>query len=150
MTQDVIVNHDKFRTISNKATIHDTVTMGCFIEIRDRCIIGEGTKLGSFIVLAADTWIGKNCLIHANAIFADDPKLDGNKVAPRLENNVKLGARVTIVGDVTIGDGAIIGANSYVNKSVPPGEIWAGTPARKLRSSRPLPSTGGTLPKGCG
>jgi acetyltransferase-like isoleucine patch superfamily enzyme len=33
---------------------------------------------------------------------------------------------------VTIGDGAVIAANSVVNKDVPPFEIWAGTPAKKI------------------
>jgi acetyltransferase-like isoleucine patch superfamily enzyme len=38
---------------------------------------------------------------------------------------------------VTIGDGAVIGAGAVVTRDVPPFEVWAGTPAMKLRN-RPL------------
>lgn len=34
---------------------------------------------------------------------------------------------------VNIGDGAVIGAGSIVNRDIPAGEIWAGNPARFIR-----------------
>lgn len=38
-----------------------------------------------------------------------------------------------IVNAVNIGDGAVIGAGSIVNRDIPAGEIWAGNPARFIR-----------------
>jgi acetyltransferase-like isoleucine patch superfamily enzyme len=44
-----------------------------------------------------------------------------------------IGSRATILGGVTIGEGAVVGAGSVVTKSVPAHEFWAGNPARFIR-----------------
>ncbi len=48
-------------------------------------------------------------------------------------NDVWIGARVVIIGGVTIGDGAIVGAGSIVTKDVAPYSVVAGNPARVIR-----------------
>lgn len=48
-------------------------------------------------------------------------------------NDVWIGCNATILRGVTIGDGAVIGANSLVNKEVPPYAIVGGSPARILK-----------------
>ena len=45
-----------------------------------------------------------------------------------------VGARCTILPGVTIGEGAVIGAGAVVTKDVPPGEFWAGVPAKRVRA----------------
>lgn len=125
---------NKYHDISNKAEIHDSVVLSNFIEIRDHCVIGEGTRLGSFVIMAAGTWIGKNCEIHGMAAFADQGKNYYKTSAPILGNNVKLGTAVKIMGGVHIGDNSEIGANSTVMCDIPANQVWAGTPAKYIRS----------------
>ena len=48
-------------------------------------------------------------------------------------NDVWIGAGAHILRGVTIGDGAVVGANSVVTKDIPPYEIWAGVPARFVK-----------------
>jgi acetyltransferase-like isoleucine patch superfamily enzyme len=57
-------------------------------------------------------------------------KKDGNIV---IGNDVWIGRGATLLGDVRVGDGAIIGANSVVTKDVPPYAVVAGNPARIIR-----------------
>ena len=54
-----------------------------------------------------------------------------------IERNAFLGGRAIILGGVTVGHGAVIGAGSVVTKSVPPLEFWAGNPARLIRRVPP-------------
>ncbi len=48
-------------------------------------------------------------------------------------NNVLIGAGAIILPNVTIGEGAVIGAGSVVNRDVPPNTIVGGVPARKIK-----------------
>ena len=50
-----------------------------------------------------------------------------------LEDDVWLGARVTVIGGVTIGKGSVIGAGSVVTKDIPAGVVAAGIPCRVIR-----------------
>ncbi|MGN1381549.1 MAG: sugar O-acetyltransferase [Eubacterium sp.] len=50
-----------------------------------------------------------------------------------LEDDVWLGARVTVIGGVTIGKGTVIGAGSVVTKDIPAGVVAAGVPCRVIR-----------------
>ena len=51
-----------------------------------------------------------------------------------IESGAWLAANVLVTGGVTIGAGAVIGAGSVVTRDVPPHTLWAGAPARELRS----------------
>lgn len=54
-------------------------------------------------------------------------------------NDVWLGAYSTIMSGITIGDGAVVGAQAVVTKDIPPYTIFAGNPARNIRSRFPKP-----------
>ena len=49
---------------------------------------------------------------------------------PKIGNDVYIGAGEKVLGDITIGDGAVIAANSLVINDVPPGAMAIGVPAR--------------------
>lgn len=49
-----------------------------------------------------------------------------------LKDSVWIGANVTILMGVEIGDYAIVGAGSVITKSIPSNEIWAGVLAKKI------------------
>ena len=85
--------------------------------------------------------IGNDCLIGHNATLctinhAQDPDRRGDmEFHPiRIENKVWLGANVTILPGVTIGEGAIVAAGAVVTKDVPPRTIVGGVPANVIKT----------------
>ena len=50
--------------------------------------------------------------------------------------NCFIGCRCIILPNVTIGDNCIVGAGSLVNKSIPSGQVWAGTPAHFIMTTK--------------
>lgn len=80
------------------------------------------------ITLGADTVIGYNTTILCHGYLVDRYARGKVVIGPR----VAIGADCTILAGITIGEGAVVAAKSLVNKDIPPGEIWAGVPARRI------------------
>jgi serine acetyltransferase len=62
-------------------------------------------------------------------------KNDDENLRPVILSNVILGASVTIIGNITIGNNVIVGAGSVVVKSVPDNSIVVGNPAQLIRKN---------------
>ncbi len=58
----------------------------------------------------------------------------GHMVGPTVGRSVSIGTGAKVIGEVTIGDGAVVGANSVVVRDVPPGATVAGAPASPTNS----------------
>ena len=84
------------------------------------------------IVVHGATVIGDDCIIRQNCTLGIR-SLDALDAAPILGRRVNVGAGAAILGRVTIGDDAAIGANAVVLADVPAGALAAGVPARILR-----------------
>ncbi len=100
------------------------------IEIYYSATIGEAFKINHGIgtVIGARCRIGDNCTIHQNCTIGDR-----NGGRPTIGNNVTIYAGAMILGDITIGDDCIIGANSVVTQSYPAGSVIGGTPAKIIK-----------------
>ncbi|WP_345241499.1 serine acetyltransferase [Nibrella saemangeumensis] len=99
---------------------------------------GRGLRFqhGQALVVHGDSIIGENCGLKHSTTIGNRMNPDGSiSRAPRLGNNVDIGAHVCIIGDIEIGDNVIIGAGSIVVKSVPSNSIVVGNPARVIREN---------------
>lgn len=68
-----------------------------------------------------------------STLFAEAKYIDENaKIRVKVGNDVWIGARVTILEGIEIGDGAVIAAGAVVNKDVEPYSIYGGVPAKKI------------------
>ena len=103
----------------------------CVVPVR--CNIGEGSELGYggiAVVIHERAEIGRHVMISPCVTIGGR---SGIAKVPIIEDEVFIGAGARILGDVTIGKGATIGANAVVLQSVPAGAVVAGVPARGIR-----------------
>jgi serine O-acetyltransferase len=73
--------------------------------------------------------IGKNCWVNQHVVVGYS---DAGK-SPILGDNVHIAAGAKVLGDITIGDNSIVGANAVVVKNVPPNCTVVGVPARIIK-----------------
>ncbi|WP_417291667.1 acyltransferase [Corallibacter sp.] len=87
------------------------------LEIGDNCSISIGVQIYSHDSVAWATSGGKEPYIYQKTI---------------IEDNCYIGPNTIIAKGVKIGEKSIVGANSFVNKSIPEGSKYAGNPAKKI------------------
>jgi serine O-acetyltransferase len=97
-----------------------------FIETPE---IGGGLFIQhGFATMIAAKSIGENCWINQQVTIGYT-----GKGCPVIGNNVMITCGAKVLGDVFVGDGAVIGANAVVVKNVEPGAVMGGVPAKVIR-----------------
>ncbi|HOK79240.1 MAG TPA: acyltransferase [bacterium] len=133
------------------------------IEIGNNVYIGHGTILKGYyknlMVIGDYTWIGQQCFLHSagglriGKAVGIGPKViiitsqhEGRELdipvyftplkfeMVEIDDGCDIGAGAIILPGVKIGKGAIIGAGAVVTQEVPSYEVWAGVPARKIKT----------------
>ena len=83
------------------------------------------------VILHHRTVIGKNCDL-SHQVTVGTAGL-GRTGVPRIGHDVSIGAGAVLIGDIQVGDGARVAANSLVNRDVPPGATVMGVPAKIVK-----------------
>lgn len=108
--------------------LHKDVEIGalCTIDsgVTGITSIGEGTKIDNQVHIGHDTVVGKFCLMAANVGLAG---------CVRVEDKVTIWGQVGCTSDVTIGEGAIILAQSGISKSLEGGKTYFGSPCGEVK-----------------
>jgi serine O-acetyltransferase len=99
-----------------------------------RHVFGPGLSLAHYgsVVVNGRAHVGRNARVHSCVNIGE---ADGK--VPRIGDNVYLGPGAKLFGDISVGDGAVIGANAVVNRDVPPRVMVGGVPARVIREDVP-------------
>lgn len=82
-----------------------------------------------FATMIAAKSIGENCWINQQVTIG----YNGHGEPPVIGDNVMITCGAKVLGNITVGDGAVIGANAVVIRDVEPGALMGGVPAKKIR-----------------
>ncbi|GAA4268734.1 serine acetyltransferase [Hyunsoonleella aestuarii] len=110
------------------------IILGC--EIPASTKIGRGLIIhhGRATVLNKNVVIGNNVTLKHNTTIGSKTDLEDQDLgSPNIEDKVVIEPHSIIIGPITIGKNAIVGAGSVVIKDVEPYSIVAGNPARLIR-----------------
>lgn len=102
------------------------------IDLPRRATFGPGLLIHHFggIIVHPQTIVGARCVMrHGVTLGARDAS-----GPPRLGDDVVIGAYAQILGSISVGDGAKIGAMAVVLKDVPAGATVVGNPARTINN----------------
>ncbi|MGD0916404.1 MAG: serine O-acetyltransferase [Thermodesulfobacteriota bacterium] len=108
------------------------------IEIHPGAKIGRRLFIdhGMGVVMGETSEVGDDCLIYKGVVLGGTT-LERKKRHPTLGNRVIVGSNSTVLGAITVGDGARIGSGSVVVKPVPSGATVVGVPGRIVESITP-------------
>ena len=105
------------------------------IKISDRSVINAGCLIdarGGLVAIAEDVDVGAETHIWTLEHDPNDPEHGTRGGGVTIEDHVWIATRVTILPNVTIGRGAVIGCGSVVTKNIPPMAIAVGVPAKVI------------------
>lgn len=108
--------------------IGDNVRIGSYTCI-DRgnlkdTIICDNVKIDNLVHIAHNVKIGKNTMIVAGSVLCGSVEIG---------ESCFIGANSVIKQHLKIGDRSIVGMGSVVINDIPPNEVWAGNPAKKIK-----------------
>ena len=109
------------------------ITVGRNFYSNHNLIILDGAK----VTMGDNVFIAPNCCISTAGHPIDaEQRAEGLEIALPITigDDVWIGANVTILPGVTIGNNTVIGAGSVVNRDIPSGVVAAGNPCRVIRS----------------
>jgi serine O-acetyltransferase len=103
------------------------------IEIHPAAKVGRRLVIdhGMGVVIGETAEIGDDCYLY-HQVTLGVARAQGGKRHPTVGNNVIIGAGAKVLGPITVGDNARVGANSVVLESVPPDTTVVGIPARPV------------------
>ena len=124
----------QFCVVLKDAKIGSNCNINAQVFIENDVIIGNHVTIKSGVQLWDGITLEDNVFVGPNVTFAND-FLPRSKQYPHtflntiIHEGASIGANATIVGGISIGAYAMVGAGSVVTKDIPPQELWYGNPA---------------------
>jgi acetyltransferase-like isoleucine patch superfamily enzyme len=125
--------------------IGDETRIGAFVEIQKNAVVGARCKISSHSFVCEGVTIEDDVFIGHGVMFINDldpratsdgrpqTEADWELVWTRVCRGASIGSGAVILGNVTVGENALVGAGAVVTRDVGPGTVVVGNPARFLR-----------------
>jgi len=109
------------------------------VQYPENLKLGKNFDIGTFTYINCryGVEIGDNVQVGSHCSIYSHSTIDDKKGSVVLKNGCKIGTHSTIMPNVVISENTIVAAYSFVTKTIPKNELWAGVPAkfkRKLKT----------------
>jgi sugar O-acyltransferase (sialic acid O-acetyltransferase NeuD family) len=118
--------------------VHPTATVGA------GSAVGPGSVLLAHVALTADVRVGAHVAVMPQVVLTHDDVVEDHVTIASgvrvgggalIERGAYLGAGALVREGLTVGEWSLVGMGSVVLSNVPAGQVWAGSPARFLRTA---------------
>jgi len=120
-------------TFGDDVSIGTCVRMECGNRVGDRVRIHSGATM-EYVTIEDDVFIGPNTVFAGDPHPMNCPRYTECRGAVVVRRLARIGANVTILPGVEIGEDSLVGAGSVVTDDVPPGAVVVGNPARVVKA----------------
>lgn len=125
----------QFCIILKDAKIGENCNINAHVLIENNVLIGDNVTVKSGVQIWDGIIVEDNVFIGPNVTFTNDfmprsKKYPNDFLKTIIKKGASLGANSTIIGGITIGEYAMIGAGSVVTKDIGIQELWYGNPAK--------------------
>ena len=123
--ESVIINNPENISLGERVSIHQF----SYFDAQGEIVIGNNVAIGNHVKL-----ITSDHVFDKNDVPIKDQGIETDKIT--IKDNVWIGAGTTILKGVVIGENSVIGAQSLVNKNIPPNVIAVGDPCKVVKERK--------------
>ena len=116
-------------------SIYDIIEFNWLCFHSNNLKLGKNCDVGAYTLIQAKygVEIGEDCEIGPHCYICSWSTIDDKKGKVTIKKGAKIGSHCTVMPGIVIGENTIIGAHSFVNKSLPPNVIAFGTPCKVVK-----------------
>jgi sugar O-acyltransferase (sialic acid O-acetyltransferase NeuD family) len=124
---------DRYATVIHPtAAVSSTSEVGPGSVLLAHCVLTAAVRVGAHVAVMPQVVLTHDDMVEDCATLASGVRLGGGV---QLERGAYVGSGALVREGTTVGAWSLIGMGSTVLGDVPPGEVWAGSPARRLREA---------------
>lgn len=124
---------DRYATVVHPtAAVSATSEVGPGSVLLAHCVLTAAVRVGAHVAVMPQVVLTHDDVVEDCATLASGVRLGGTV---RLERGAYVGSGALVREGTTVGAWSLIGMGSTVLGDVPPGEVWLGSPARRLREA---------------
>ena len=128
-------------TIREKSVIGHHCRIGTLSDLQGHLKMGDYCWLHSSVHIGQNSEIGNFVFIYPFVVFTNDPHPPSEICkGPKVADYAQIAVHSTLLPGISVGEHALIGANSLVAKDVPPYSLTAGNPAKHVKDVREIVS----------
>ncbi|MEV5846288.1 acetyltransferase [Streptomyces sp. NPDC051985] len=126
---------DRYATVIHPtASVSATSEIGPGTVLLAHCALTAAVRVGAHVAVMPQVVLTHDDVVEDFATLTSGVRLGGGV---RLERGAYVGSGALVREGTTVGAWSLVGMGSAVLGDIPPGEVWVGSPARRLRAVEP-------------